>query len=235
MTPHIEANKSEIAKTVIMPGDPLRAQFIAEHYLENYRLVNKIRNIYAYTGYYKGVRVTIMASGMGMPSMGIYSYELYKFYDVQNIIRIGSAGAYTSDLKLYDIVLEESCYSDSTFALVQNNCKENILHSDKELNDKIIEVANELKLKINPSTIYCSDVFYKEEDNYQDYLKKYGCVACEMESFALFHNANVLNKKATCLLTISDNFVTKDKATPLERQNSFTKMMELALEVAIKL
>ena len=136
MTPHIEAKKEEIAKTVIMPGDPLRAKYIAENYLENYKLVSKVRNIYAYTGYYKGIKITVMASGMGMPSIGIYSYELYKFYDVENIIRVGSAGAYTDSLKLYDIVLATSSYSESSFALTQNNCTEKILYSSNFLNCK---------------------------------------------------------------------------------------------------
>lgn len=235
MTPHIEAKRDEIAKTVIMPGDPLRAKYIAENYLENYKLVNKVRNIYAYTGYYKNVKITVMASGMGMPSIGIYSYELYKYYDVENIIRVGSAGAYTDELNLYDIVLATASFSESSFALTQNNCKESTLYSSDELNKKIITSAEELKLKIKPCTIHSSDVFYKEDDNFKELYKKYKCMACEMESFALFHNANILNKKAACLLTISDNFITGEKTTSLERQNSFTKMMEIALETAIKL
>lgn len=235
MTPHIEAKRDEIAKTVIMPGDPLRAKYIAENYLENYKLVNKVRNIYAYTGYYKNVKITVMASGMGMPSIGIYSYELYKYYDVENIIRVGSAGAYTDELNLYDIVLATASFSESSFALTQNNCKESTLYSSDELNKKIIASAEELKLKIKPCTIHSSDVFYKENDNFKELYKKYECMACEMESFALFHNANILNKKAACLLTISDNFITGEKTTSLERQNSFTKMMEIALETAIKL
>lgn len=235
MTPHIEAKKEEIAKTVIMPGDPLRAKYIAENYLENYKLVNKVRNIYAYTGYYKGVRITVMASGMGMPSIGIYSYELYKFYDVKNIIRVGSAGAYTDSLKLYDIVLATSSYSESSFALAQNNCTKNILYSSIFLNEKIKEAAEKLKIKINPCVIHSSDVFYKENDNFRELYKNYECMACEMESFALFHNANVLSKNAACLLTISDNFITDEKTTSTERQNSFTKMMEVALEAAISL
>ena len=235
MTPHIEAKKEEIAKTVIMPGDPLRAKYIAENYLENYKLVSKVRNIYAYTGYYKGVRITVMASGMGMPSIGIYSYELYKFYDVENIIRVGSAGAYTDSLKLYDIVLATSSYSESSFALTQNNCAKNILYSSIFLNEKIKEAAEKLKIKINPCVIHSSDVFYKENDNFRELYKNYECMACEMESFALFHNANVLSKNAACLLTISDNFITGEKTTSTERQNSFTKMMEVALEAAINL
>lgn len=199
MTPHIEAKKEEIAKTVIMPGDPLRAKYIAENYLENYKLVSKVRNIYAYTGYYKGVRITVMASGMGMPSIGIYSYELYKFYDVENIIRVGSAGAYTDSLKLYDIVLATSSYSESSFALTQNNCTEKILYSSNFLNEKIKEASEKLQIKVNPCVIHSSDVFYKENDNFRELYENYKCMACEMESFALFHNANVLSKNAACI------------------------------------
>ena len=235
MTPHIESKKDEIAPLVIMPGDPLRAKYIAENYLENYKLVSKVRNIYAYTGYYKGIKITVMASGMGMPSIGIYSYELYKFYDVENIIRVGSAGAYTDSLKLYDIVLATSSYSESSFALTQNNCTEKILYSSKFLNEKIKEASEKLQIKVNPCVIHSSDVFYKENDNFRELYENYKCMACEMESFALFHNANVLSKNAACLLTISDNFITGEKTTSTERQNSFTKMMEVALEAAINL
>ena len=144
MTPHIEAKKEDIAKTVIMPGDPLRAKFIAENFLENYKLVNTVRNMYAYTGLYKGEKVTIMASGMGMASIGIYSYELYKYYDVKNIIRIGTAGSYTPDLNIYDVVLTNTCYSDSSFAKVQNNDEENMINASNSLN---LYIANCRKIK----------------------------------------------------------------------------------------
>ena len=212
-TPHNEANINEIAKTVLMPGDPLRAKYIAETYLDDYKLVNKVRNIYAYTGKYKGKEVTIMASGMGMPSMGIYSYELFKFYDVDNIIRIGTAGAYTKDLNLYDVVLVEGSYSESSFAKAQNGCLDNILYSNKELNKKIEDTAEKLNINVTKSIIHSSDIFYKENDNFEELLNKYGCKCVEMESFALFHNANVLNKKAACILTISDNLVTHEETT----------------------
>ena len=159
-TPHNEANINEIAKTVLMPGDPLRAKYIAETYLDDYKLVNKVRNIYAYTGKYKGKEVTIMASGMGMPSMGIYSYELFKFYDVDNIIRIGTAGAYTKDLNLYDVVLVEGSYSESSFAKAQNGCLDNILYSNKELNKKIEDTAEKLNINVTKSIIHSSDIFY---------------------------------------------------------------------------
>lgn len=230
MTPHIEAKKEEIAKTVLMPGDPLRAKKIAETYLENYKLVNNVRNIFAYTGTYKGQQVTVMASGMGMPSIGIYSYELFKFYDVENIIRIGSCGAYTEKLKLYDLILADASYSDSNYAFNQNGCNDKTLYPSEELNNKIISTANKLNLKLNIGTIYSSDVFYSEITNIDELYNKHKCLGVEMESFALFHNANVLGKKAACILTVSDNVVTKEETTPLERQNAFDKMMLLALE-----
>jgi len=230
MTPHNEAKKEDIAKTVLMPGDPLRAKFIAENFLDNYRLVNSVRNVYAYTGTYKGKKVTVMASGMGMPSIGIYSYELYKFYDVDTIIRVGSAGAYTDKLNLYDVVLADGAYSESSFAKSQSNEESNILHGNKELNEHIKDVANKMGIKIHYNNIHSSDVFYKENDNFKELYEKYGCVCVEMESFALFHNANVLGKKAACILTISDNLVTHEETTPEERQNSFKQMIELALE-----
>lgn len=183
MTPHIEAKKEDIAKTVIMPGDPLRAKFIAENFLENYKLVNTVRNMYAYTGLYKGEKVTIMASGMGMASIGIYSYELYKYYDVKNIIRIGTAGSYIPDLNIYDVVLTNTCYSDSSFAKVQNNDEENMINASNSLNLYIMQIAERLNIHLTIGNIYSTDVFYKENDNYKDIVEKYGCVACEMESF----------------------------------------------------
>lgn len=235
MTAHIEAKKDEIAQTVIMPGDPLRAKFIAETYLKDYKLVNAIRNIYAYTGYYKDQKITIMASGMGMPSIGIYSYELYKFYDVKNIIRVGTAGAYTKDLNLYDVVLVNASYSDSSYAKVQNNSDDKLIEASFATNLYISTTAEEKNIPITIGNIYSSDVFYKEEDNYKDIVKETGCIACEMESFALFHNAKVLNKRASCLLTISNSFVTNEETTAEERQNAFTKMIELALEASLKM
>ena len=230
MTPHIEASMGEIAKTVIMPGDPLRAKHIAEKFLKDAKLVNTVRNMLAYTGTYEGKEVTVMSSGMGMPSIGIYSYELYKFYDVENIIRVGSAGAYTKDLNLYDIVLVNGCYSESSFAKTQNGCEDNMMYANDTLNFYIKQAAEENNIHITLANVHSSDVFYKENDNYEELYKKYGCMCVEMESFALFHNAKVLNKKAACILTISDNLVTQEKTTPEERQNSFDKMIELALK-----
>ena len=235
MTPHNEAEKGSIAKTVLMPGDPLRAKYIADNFLENAKLVNKVRGMFAYTGTYKGKEVTVMASGMGMPSIGIYSYELYKFYDVENIIRIGSAGSYVKELNVYDVLLVEKCYSESSYAKTQNNEQRNVLESSKYLNDVIVNTASELNQKITVGIAHSSDVFYKENNNYLELVEKYGVQAVEMESFALFHNANVLGKNATCLLTISDSFVTNEETTSEERQKNFNDMITLALNSAIKL
>lgn len=229
MTPHNEAKIGDIASTVIMPGDPLRAKFIAEKYLTDYKLVNSVRNMLAYTGYYQGKLVTVMASGMGMPSIGIYSYELYKFYNVENIIRIGSCGAYTDKLNLYDVILVNNAYSESSFAKVQNGENNNILSSSEELNNKIIEIAKKNNIDLKIGTIHSSDVFYAENNNFKKLYEEHNCLAVEMESFALFHNANVLNKKASCLLTVSDSLVTHAETTSEERQKSFTTMIELAL------
>ena len=235
MTAHNKALKEEIASIVIMPGDPLRAKYIAETYLDDYKLVNDVRNVYAFTGTYKGKRVTIMASGMGMPSMGIYSYELFKFYDVDYIIRIGSAGAYLKELELYDIVLATRSYTESTFAKIQNGETRNILESSTKLNDIIRKTSLELSINIKEGTVHSSDVFYHENMYYMDEVTKNKCLACEMESFALFHNANLFGKNATCLLTISDNLVTKSETTSEEREKSFNQMMELALESILKI
>lgn len=231
-TPHNQASPGDFAKTVLMPGDPLRARFIAETFLENARLVNEVRGALGFTGTYKGKPVSVMASGMGMPSMGIYSYELYKFYGVDNIIRIGSSGSYTEELKLYDVVLAESVWSDSNYAKTQSGCADEILYPSQELNERILSSAAQLGTEVKPVRVHSSDVFYSEDtvDSYEEIYRKHQCVCCDMESFALFHNANVLHKKAACLLTISDCIPTGEKATPKERQESFTAMMEVALE-----
>lgn len=234
-TPHNQAKKGDIAKKVLMPGDPLRAKFIAETFLENAILVNEVRNMLAYTGTYKGIQVTVMASGMGMPSMGIYSYELFSQYDVEQIIRIGSAGAYVSELKLLDIVLAESVWSESSFAHTQNGYDKDIILPDKELNDRILNAAREAGILLTPTRVHSSDVFYCESnvDDYREISRKHQCTCVDMESFALFHNANVLHKQAACLLTISDSFPTNEKVTAKERQTAFTDMMKIALEASI--
>lgn len=230
MTPHINAKKEEIAKTVIMPGDPLRAKHIAESFLTDYKLVNTVRNMYAYTGYYNGKQVTVMGSGMGIPSMGIYSYELYKFYDVENIIRVGTAGAYTTDLNLFDIILVESCYSNSSYAKTQNNSDDKILYSTKELNDKIKEVALKEGFELKECRVASTEAFYNETELPSEMVLNHECMAAEMESFALFQNARYLNKKAACLLTISDNIVTGESTSSEEREKNLNQMIKIALE-----
>lgn len=234
-TPHNSANIGDIAKTVLMPGDPLRAKFIAETFLENPVMFNSVRNMYGYTGTYKGHRVSVMGSGMGQPSIGIYSYELYTEYGVENIIRIGSAGSYVEDVKVYDVVLVDKAYSESSYAKTQCGYESDIDYPTKELNDVLRKAANELGIEVIETGTHSSDVFYRQGG--QDYIKPIvdrGCVCVEMESFALFSNAKVLNKRAACLLTISDSFVSKEVTTAQERQSSFTKMMKIALEGAIK-
>lgn len=231
-TPHIEVtDKSKIAKTVLMPGDPLRAEFIAKTYLEDVELVNKVRNMLAFTGYYKGKKVTVMGSGMGMPSIGIYSYELYNVYGVENIIRVGSCGSYTKDINVYDVIIVDKAFSESTYAKTAFGYEENILDADKELVQKLNESAKKLNIPVFNNTIHSSDVFYRAHgDVFKDVRDKYGCVGVEMESFALFANARHLNKKAACILTVSDSLVTNEVTTAEERQTSFNKMIEIALE-----
>ncbi len=233
MTPHNEAKTDEIAKTVLMPGDPLRAKYIADNYLTDVTLVNSVRNMYAYTGLYKGKKITVMASGMGMPSIGIYSYELYKFYNVENIIRIGSAGSYTKDINLYDVVLVSDCYTESSFAKVQG-FNGNIIKSSEYLNNKVREISKKLNKKIIEGRVHSTDVFYNDIDIIDLYNNK-KCLCAEMESFALFYNALKFKKNATCILTISDNLITKKETTSLDRQNSFNEMIKIALETAISL
>lgn len=233
-TPHIEVNeKSSFSKTVLMPGDPLRAKFIAETYLEDVKLINQVRNMLAYTGYYKGKKITVMGSGMGMPSIGIYSYELYNVYDVENIIRIGSCGSYDPKINIYDVIIATKAYSESSYAKVAFNFQEEMLDGSPELLKSLNEAANKLKIPVFNEVIHSSDVFYRKHgDVFKDVRDKYHCVAVEMESFALFANARYLRKKAACILTVSDSLVTHEETTAAERQTSFNKMMEIALEAA---
>lgn len=233
-TPHIEVSEEGvIAKTVLMPGDPLRAKFIAETYLEDVVQFNKVRNVFGYTGTYKGERISVMGSGMGMPSIGIYSYELFAFYGVENIIRIGSCGAYSPDLKLYDVILVEDCWSESTYALTQSGCKDDVMAASMILNEKLKAGADSLDIPVHVGRIHSSDVFYGTDmEAFKRIRDEKGCIAVEMESFALFANANLLGKNAACLLTVSDSLVSGELTTSEERQNAFTKMMQVALSLA---
>ncbi|MDR1877772.1 MAG: purine-nucleoside phosphorylase [Flavobacteriaceae bacterium] len=232
-TAHIQAEFGEIAKTVLMPGDPLRARHLVENYLENPVQFNSVRNMFGYTGTYKGTKISIMGSGMGMPSIGIYSYELYSQYGVENIIRIGSAGSYVKEVKVYDVVLADSAYSQSSYARIQSGYDKDKTYPSEKLNAEIIKKAQELQLPVNQSCVHSSDVFYVEGGtDYKRLAEEHGCTCVEMESFALFHNAKVLGKNAACLLTISDSFITKEEISAEARQTSFDKMMKLALETA---
>lgn len=238
-TPHNEANLGDIAKTVIMPGDPLRAKYIAENFLDEYKLVNSVRGMYAYTGKYKGKEITVMASGMGMPSMGIYSYELYKFYGVEHIIRIGSCGSYKPELKLFDIVLAETTFSESNFALTLNNEDCHIVSSNKYLNDIIVNTAKENNINITVGNTVCTDCFDFYMTDVNQFLSRipdgFNPLSAEMEAFALFYVAKVLNKKASCLMSVVDSKYVKDIATPKERQTGLNNMIKLALDSSLKL
>ncbi|MBQ1483076.1 MAG: purine-nucleoside phosphorylase [Erysipelotrichaceae bacterium] len=230
-TPHNTAKYGEIAKTVVMPGDPLRARFIAENFLEEAKEFNHVRGMLGYTGTYKGKRISVMGHGMGIPSMAIYSYELYKFYDVDNIIRVGSCGGYLKEMDLFDIVLAEAAYSPSSFADIAYGYKEDLLYPDEEITRKLEETAEKMGRKIYKGIVHSGDAFY-----YDPAVKKeppYPCIAGEMESFALFANARFLHKKAACLLSISDK---KDAAaSPEERQTAFKEMIQIALDTAVTL
>ena len=231
-TAHNKANLGDIAKTVLMSGDPLRVKTIAEKYLENPKLVNDVRNIYAYTGTYKGKELTVMAHGMGIPSMGIYAYELFKFYDVDRIIRLGSCGAYSEDLDLLDIVLVDKSYTESNFSYELNNEKVNVVESDKELNDKLKETASNLNIKLvegNVMSTDCFDWYVKDINVLLDRLPK-DIIAAEMESFALFYLAKQFNKKASCLITVVDSHYKKEELSAEDRESKLDKMALIALE-----
>jgi purine-nucleoside phosphorylase len=232
-TPHIQAEVGQIAKLVLMPGDPLRAKYIAENFMTDVTLFNTVRNMYGYTGKYHGRDISVMGSGMGMPSIGIYTYELFRFFEVDKIVRIGSAGAYSPNLRLFDLLLVTEAWSESSFARVQNKELRHLLKSSPELNKELTEAAKKLGIPLYPGRIHSTDVFYREGSAiHESMFAKHRCLAAEMESFALFHTANVCHKQAACLLTISDSLVTKEETTSEERQNAFTNMMRVALELA---
>lgn len=230
-TAHNEAEKGEIARIVLMPGDPLRARHIAQTYLDQPVQFNAVRGMLGYTGEYRGRKVSVMGSGMGMPSIGIYSYELFRFYDVDAIIRVGSAGAYVSELNLFDLVLVDSAWSESTYALAQSGESQDVQQPDPQLNEIIRSAAQKLQVPLHEGRVHSSDVFYHEQDELARY-RSHGCVCVEMESFALFHNARVCGKQAACLLTISDSLISGVQTSAAQRERAFGQMMETALESA---
>ena len=233
-TPHITAKLGDFAPTVLMPGDPLRAKYIADHYLEDAVLVNNVRGVQGYTGYYKGKRVSVMASGMGMPSIGIYSYELFNYYGVENIIRVGSAGAMSDKLKLRDVVAGMSAYTTSSYGYQFGFDGTLAPCCSYELLTKAVEAGRKIGQSVVPGPVFSSDCFY-EPGGYETAaakLMKLGVLCVEMEAYALYLNAAAAGKNALALLTISDSIVTGEALPAEDRQNTFTKMMESALEIA---
>ena len=233
-TPHISAEKGDFAPTVLMPGDPLRSKFIAENYLENAKLVNNVRGVQGYTGTYHGVPVSVMASGMGIPSIGIYSYELYNFYGVENILRVGSAGAMSEKLRVRDIVLGQGACTNSNYA-----CQFGVQGTFAPIADfgllrTAAEIAEERKLPYAVGNLFSADIFYNDDPNVTPNWQKLGALAVEMEAAGLYMNAARAGKKALAICTISDHLLTGEATTAEERQNTFRDMMELALEVAVR-
>ena len=233
-TPHNNAAKGDFAKTVLMPGDPLRAKFIAETFLTEPKLVNNVRGVQGYTGTYKGVPVSVMASGMGIPSIGIYSYELYTQYDVDNIIRVGSAGAMRADLKLGSVVAGQGACTNSDFASQYELGGAYAPICDFELLMAAVESAKELGVRMPVGNLYSSDTFYDAAGR-NDRMRKMGVMAVEMEAAALYCTAAYLGKRALAICSISDNLVLGTELTPEERQSTFTNMMKIGLEAAVKM
>ena len=235
---HIVANENDIAPIVLLPGDPLRAKYIAENFLNNPKLINTIRNMFGYTGTYKGIKVTVIGSGMGIPSVSLYAAELYKFYNVNKIIRIGTAGAFNKDIHVKDLILVSSSYSDSNFGYELNKTKSKKISSSNTLNQLIIKTSKEQNIDIKKGIVYTTEVFdpYFNIDHLLNKIpKNINILACEMESYGLFNVAKSLNKNATCLLSISDSkFEPENELSAEERQTSLNEMIILALESIIK-
>ena len=242
-TPHNEAKKEDIAKIVLTSGDPKRCEYIAKKYLENIKLVNTVRGMTAYTGEYKGKKITIFPMGMGMASLGIYAYELYKFYNVETIIRMGTCGTPNPDIDILDTILLEGSYTESNYALAINrDNKTHIVDACKELNDIIEKTAQEQNIKYKKGYGVCSEVFdvYLTEENYKDtvahFPKNIPLLAVEMEAFALFYIAKMLNKKAACILTVVDSkFKPETIVTSEEREKKLDNMIKIALNASLKL
>ena len=239
MTPHNEAKIGDIAKTVLMPGDPLRAKYIAEHFLTDVKLINSVRNMYGYTGKYKGKELTVFASGMGMPSMGIYCYELYKMYNVENIIRIGSCGIFKPEIELLDTVLVDNSYTPGNFAsaLTGEDC--HVIGADEDLNSIIEQTALEENIKLIKGNVICSEIFdyyVKDFDKFTaSFPQNLNIIGAEMEAFALFYTAKYLNKKAACLLTVVDSRYKTDEISSKDREQSLDNMIKVALDSAVKI
>ena len=236
-TAHNKANVGDIAEIVLMPGDPLRAKFIAENFLDDYKQFNTVRNMFGYTGYYKGKRVSVMGSGMGIPSISLYAYELYKFYGVEKIVRIGSTGTYDANIEIYSTILVTASYSESSFAKAAYDDESKYQYPDPELCADLKAAGEKLGIKLIEGKIWSSDAFYYADDKNDkvlDFALKNDLVAAEMESFGLFATAKYLGKKAGCILTVSDNIVTHVATTSEERQKKLVDMMKVALEATLE-
>ena len=232
MSNHISAKKGDIAESILLPGDPLRAKYIAENFIDSPVQFNNIRNILGYTGRYKGVPVSVMGTGMGMPSMGIYSWELMKEYNVENLIRIGTAGSIQHDIKIKEVVLGLSASTDSNY-IHTFNLKGNFAPTANiDLIIKAMEAASNLKIKVHAGNINTGDVFYEIGDTWSEDWAKMGTLAVEMESAALYINAAYMRKKALCICTISNHLITGEETTPEERETTFNDMVRIALETA---
>lgn len=234
-TPHINAKPGDFGRTVLMPGDPLRAKFIAENFLTNPVLVNNVRGVQGYTGEYKGVKVSVMASGMGMPSIGIYSYELFNFFDVDNIIRVGSAGGMQENVHVRDLVIGMGASTNSCYGAQFGLPGSFSAIASYPLMAAAIESAKEIGADYHVGNILSSDTFYSDDAEASAKWRKLGVMAVEMEAAALYMNAARAGKNALAILTISDHLLTGEATTAEERQNSFTQMMEVALETAVKM
>ena len=235
-TPHIESKKEEIAPYVLMPGDPLRAKYIAENFLEDVKLVNQVRNMLAYTGTYKGKKVTVFASGMGIPSIGIYSYELYKFYDVKKIIRIGTCGSFNEHIKLLDVVLSQGAYCKTYFDKLLDGGSKNYIESSEDLNRKIMNVSKEKNIDLKYGKTITSDVFdlyCDDEEKFRSNFPNMNFLSVEMEAYGLFYIANKLGKEAACLMTVVDSLYDKRSLSIKDRETSLNQMIEVALESVI--
>lgn len=236
MTPHIESKKEDIAEVVLMPGDPLRAKYIAEKFLTDYKLVNKVRNMFGYTGYYKGKRVTVFASGMGIPSIGIYSYELYKFYDVKKIIRIGTSGSFNKNIKVLDVVLSEGAYSKTYFPKLLDGNTVDFIKSSESLNEKIKTVADNKNIPLKIGKTITSDVFDLYSSSLDEFKSNFpddDFLSAEMEAFGLFYIAQKFNREAACLMTVVDSFYDEKSLTSEEREKSLDQMITLALDAVL--
>ena len=235
-TAHIESKLEDIAPIVLMPGDPLRAKYIAENFLDDYKLVNQVRNMFGYTGYYKGKKVTVFASGMGIPSIGIYSYELYKFYNVEKIIRIGTCGSFNKDIKLLDVILSSGAYCKRYFDVLLDGVDVDFIKSNAELNRQIMNTAKKENITLKYGKTITSDVFdlyCDDAERFRDNFPDMNFLSVEMEAFGLFYIANKLGKEAACLMTVVDSLYDKRSLSSEERETSLNDMIKTALESII--